>query len=238
MPDSEETVETGDGRTRRWDEHKQERRLRILEAAVALFSERGREAGVKDIAERARLPRSVVYRIFKDRDDLDEQVREFIVADLMSALTPTLVPHGTIRDAIRDSVESYVGWLEKNQTLHLFLGAGSTSRPTAGSHVVVSARTSIGSDVANYLYQFLSAKGADPRFAQPLAFALIGTVDATVNRWLSQSQPRISPTELAEFLQISLWSLIEAHCRILGIDIDPDMTIDNLDLVGDPPTAH
>lgn len=48
----------------RWDKHNSERRTKILDAAVELIEESaaGVEVSVKEIADRAGLARSVVYR--------------------------------------------------------------------------------------------------------------------------------------------------------------------------------
>ncbi|MDQ3576647.1 MAG: TetR/AcrR family transcriptional regulator [Actinomycetota bacterium] len=90
-----------DGRSTRWDAHKLQRRLEILDAAVAAIEQDGPHVGVKQIAERVGLPRSVVYRHFTGRADLDEQIRQRIIDGLMIRLTPTPHPDGTMLAAIR-----------------------------------------------------------------------------------------------------------------------------------------
>ena len=73
-----------DGRQARWDRHNQERRQRILDAAIAVVEsgEPGAEVHVQQIAEQAGLSRTVVYRHFADRSDLDRAVQTAIVDDL------------------------------------------------------------------------------------------------------------------------------------------------------------
>ena len=62
-----------DGRQVRWDKHNQARRQHILDAAIAVLedAEPGGEVHVQQIADRAGLSRTVVYRHFADRADLD-----------------------------------------------------------------------------------------------------------------------------------------------------------------------
>lgn len=226
-----------DGRSRRWDDHKQERRARILDAAVEVLHDEGDVAGVKDIADRAGVPRSVVYRLFRDRDDLDEQVRERIVGDLMTALAPTLEPRGTVEDAIHTTVDTYVGWIVANPNLHTFLGTGSARRRTIGSRVVTSTRTAIAGQVADLISGQLRSAGADDRYAEPLAFALMGMVDATVNRWLSQAQQPLDPTELSEFLKVSAWQILEANLRRIGIGLDQRTKVGEMHVAAGSETA-
>ena len=108
MPDKVETAASpqGDGRATRWEDHKAERRIRILEAAMDAINEDGPDGGVQQIANRADVPRSVVYRIFTDRGDLDEQLRGRIIERLMADLAPTLTPEGTVGEAIARAVET------------------------------------------------------------------------------------------------------------------------------------
>ncbi|GAA1481389.1 TetR/AcrR family transcriptional regulator [Gordonia sinesedis] len=233
MPDTPEP----DGRSRRWDDHKQERRARILDAAVAVLHDEGDVAGVKDIADRAGVPRSVVYRLFKDREDLDEQVRERIVDDLLTALAPTLAPRGTVEDAIRTAVDTYVGWIVANPNLHTFLGTGSARRRTIGSRVVTSTRTAIAAQVAGLIAGQLTGAGADERYAEPLAFAMMGMVDATVNRWLSKSLQPLDAAELSEFLQVSAWQILHANLRRIGVELDPNTRVGELRAAAGPESA-
>lgn len=109
-----------DGRSTRWNDHKEQRKARILDAALDAVNEGGADVGVQQIAERADVPRSVVYRIFKDRADLDEQLRVRILEMMMTDLTPTLTPQGTVGEAISRAVETYLQWIVKYPRLHHF----------------------------------------------------------------------------------------------------------------------
>jgi AcrR family transcriptional regulator len=46
-----------DGRATRWDDHKAERRTRVLDAALTVIDLYGASVGVQQIAEEAGLPR-------------------------------------------------------------------------------------------------------------------------------------------------------------------------------------
>lgn len=73
----------------------------MLAAAVDAIEQDGPDVGVQRIAELAGLPRSVVYRHFTNRSDLDERIRQRVVDLLMAELAPTLRPGGTVQEAIR-----------------------------------------------------------------------------------------------------------------------------------------
>lgn len=217
-----------DGRTTRWDSHKAQRRHLILESAIDAINEFGPDVGVNDIATRAQLPRSVVYRVFSDRGDLDEQLRARIVDKLMESLTPTLALQGPVGDAIARIVYTYVGWIVEFPRLHQFLGRGSPSRRTAGSRVVATTRTAIALLLAGLLRSALDRQSSPAELVDPLAFGLVGFVDASVNRWLNSPNSTVSADELSEFLTVSIWQLLEGNFRRFGVAVERSTSITDL----------
>ncbi|MBM4486544.1 TetR family transcriptional regulator [Rhodococcus hoagii] len=217
-----------DGRATRWDDHKMQRRERILEAALEAVEGGGTDIGVQQIAERAQVPRSVVYRIFADRGDLDEQIRLRIIEVMMTELGPVLTPHGTVREAIELAVETYLRWIIAHPRLHAFLGKGAPSRKTVGSRAVTGTKTAIGVQLGALLAGILDRRGVTSTLAEPMAFALVGLVDATVNRWLSQPENPVPSADLARFLETSIWSVLDANLRALGVELEPSTTISEL----------
>ncbi|MCZ4277664.1 MULTISPECIES: TetR/AcrR family transcriptional regulator [Nocardiaceae] len=208
-----------DGRTVRWADHKAERRTRILDAGVAVIGEKGPDVGVETIARRAGVPRSVVYRVFKDRSDLDEQLRVRILGILLDRLA--VDPMGTIGEAVADGVDSYLSWVVEFPQLHLFLGIGSASRRTEGSRTVTGAKTAVAVKVTAVFDMNLRARNADPALAETLAFGLIGLIDHSVNRWLANPERAIDEQQLAEFLKLSIWQVVDGVAKREGIEIRP-----------------
>ncbi|MFE3289558.1 TetR/AcrR family transcriptional regulator [Rhodococcus sp. NPDC059234] len=217
-----------DGRATRWDDHKADRRDRILDAAIAAIEEGGADVGVKQIAERAGVPRSVVYRIFSGRGDLDEQLRARILERLMEHVTPGLTPAGTIREAIVDAVDNYLRWIVEAPRLHQFLGTGSPSHRTTGSRAVTGTKTAIAVQLTGLLEEVLRSLGKDSGLAESLAFGLIGLVDVSVNRWLSNPQSALTIEQLSDFLTVSIWQVLDGNLRRLGVDVDPTTPVARL----------
>jgi AcrR family transcriptional regulator len=215
-----------DGRASRWNDHNERRRDLILAVAVETIRQTGDVGNVADIAAGAGMPRSVVYRLFRDRDDLDEQLRGRIIEDLMSSLAPTLTPRGPINEAIGRAVDAYVSWIVDNPRLHQYLGIGSARRRKVGSRVVTSTRTAIAVQVTRVIDTILIKQGAgDSAMAEPLAFGLVGLVDTSVNRWLSRSLRPLTPQQFSQFLQVSIWQVIDGNLRRAGVELDPGMQV-------------
>ncbi|QNG20378.1 TetR/AcrR family transcriptional regulator [Rhodococcus triatomae] len=186
----------------------------------------GPDVGVATVADRAGVPRSVVYRIFADRGDLDEQLRVRIIERLMEQLSPTLTPQGTIQEAIARAVSAYMRWIVEHPRLHQFLGTGSPSRRTTGSRVVTGTKTAIALHLTGLLEEVLVHLGGDGDAAEPLAFGIIGLVDVSVNRWITH--PTVDSPELSAFLEVSIWQVLYANLRRMGIDLDPATPISDL----------
>ena len=214
-----------DGRATRWDDHKTQRREAILNAAMLVVAEDGADASVRDIAQRAGVPRSVVYRVFTDRADLDEQLRVRILRDLSERLDPALDPHGTITEAIAFAVDSYIRWIVDYPRLHRFLSIGSRARREVGARTVTEAKADIATRVTGLAGAVLAANGVDTGLAESLAYGVVGLVDATVNRWLANPDRAIDADTLRGFLQSAIWNLIRGTFSDAGIDLQPTTSI-------------
>ncbi|HWI42232.1 MAG TPA: TetR/AcrR family transcriptional regulator [Nocardioides sp.] len=222
-------VTSADGRDTRWNDHRAQRHELILQAAMTAIERDGGDVGVAVIAEEAGVPRSVVYRLFKNREDLDEQIRTRIIEDLMGVLAPTLDPSGRLRDAIRLAVETYVGWVAEHPRLHQFLGTGSATGPRAGSRVVSRSRTAVAVSVRElvelHLVHLLEGAAPPPALSENLAFGIIGLVDGTVNRWVALADKRSSPEDLTTFLAEGVWALLASTASLHGLKLDRRMRV-------------
>ncbi|MGW0122557.1 TetR/AcrR family transcriptional regulator [Streptomyces sp. NPDC003327] len=224
-----------DGRSTRWNAHKARRQSELIDAAVAAIEDEGPGVGVKQIADRLGLPRSVVYRHFKDRADLDELIRRRIVDSLMADLAPTLEPDGTVIEAIRRSVDAYLDWIGRHPRLHAFLGTGAAA-PGDGGGVVAGTKAAIAVRVGETFSTVLKALGADAVPAPAIAVGIVGFVDATVNHWLADRHPDLAPgltpaltgERLADLLTCSIWSILDGNLRALGIVLSPDRPMSEL----------
>ncbi|TCJ23891.1 TetR/AcrR family transcriptional regulator [Nocardioides jejuensis] len=218
-----------DGRDRRWEDHRQERRERLLVAAVALIDRQGGDVGVAAIAAEAGIPRSVVYKLFRDREDLDEQIRIRIIQEATATLAPLLVPRGTLREMVRVAAKTYVDWVTAHANLHRFIGTGSTTRPTPGSPSIAGGKAAFAQNVADLVILLL--KHLDPAAsvsrgsAENLAFALTGVTDSVVNRWLVAGRSRSTKKELIQFLTEASCGVILGAAGVAGVDLDLDAPV-------------
>lgn len=218
-----------DGRDRRWDAHRHERREHLLSVAVDLVDREGGDVQISVIASEAGMPRSLVYKLFKDRGDLDDQIRLRIVDDLSTALLASLASTGTIRSMARQGVAYYVGWLGAHPNLRLFLSAGSSSLPVRDGSAIAGGKSAFARNVQVLVEtlapQFLG-RPAPRGAAQNLAYGLVGLFDNTIVRWLVAGESRSSEEELIAFVSDAACGVIEVAARRLGGEVDVDAPLD------------
>ncbi|WP_426362243.1 TetR/AcrR family transcriptional regulator [Streptomyces sp. E-08] len=211
-----------DGRDTRWTGHRAERRDQVLTAALTVIGREGPAVSVAAIGAEAGMPRSVVYRIFRSREDLDEQIRARITDELMAALSPALDPKGTIRESIELGAATYVGWVALHPHLHRFLGTGSPA--VTGTRTAIALRLALLLDT--YAERFLDDGPAPTGFNLNLAFGMVGLVDGVVNQWAARPEARSSLDDLTDFLSDALWGVLASATTRLGVKLDPDQPID------------
>lgn len=215
-----------DGRSTRWNSHKQRRRTEVIDAAVAVIEVSGAEVSVQQVADRLGLPRPVVYRHFDGRTDLDEQIRVRILDSLLTELLPTLRADGTVRDAVRGAVGTYVGWVDSHPNLHRFLAAGAPQGDS--SHALAGARDRIGTRLADLFATAAAHVGIDPVRARPMAFGIVGFVDGVVNSWRADPAGGLESDRIVAIVTESVLGLLESNARSLGVPLERDATVADL----------
>ncbi len=217
-----------DGRQARWAKHNQARRQQILDAALSVLGAGapGEEFHVQQIAQHAGLNRTVVYRHFDDRADLDRAIRARIIDDLTAELIPAVSLDGTVNEIIRRIIGTYVDWVVDHPALHAF-GSQEIAGPfEQGTDRIAGALT----ELLQLAIALLGAELDDDEQAlvDPLAHGLVGAVFGAVRRWVSR-EPRLPDAKaLADLLSVSVWNLLDGHARRLGLEIDPDRPLAEL----------
>jgi AcrR family transcriptional regulator len=224
--------ERTDGRQSRWDRHNEERRTAILDAAIEAIeaAAEGSEVAVADIASQAGLSRTVLYRHFDDRADLDLAIRGRIFEHLQGVLLPQVTLDGTPTQIIERIVGAYVDWASSHPALHRVvhqqpLGLpGSPTDQAIGSlarqirDIIALATTVLGFEAEEDLQAALD----------PLVFGFIGMVMASVHRWLARPEPTPSAASLTSLLSEAIWQQIRGMAAARGLELDADVPVEQL----------
>ncbi|WP_310963245.1 TetR/AcrR family transcriptional regulator [Nocardioides terrisoli] len=222
-----------DGRQSRWEEHNLERRRQILDAAVVVIEREpvGAEVHVRQIADEAGIGRSVIYRHFADRADLDRAVQAHVLAGLRDRLVPQVTLSGTAEEIILRIVGAYVDWAADHPALHRLSERelGGQGEASSLEVVVKEIADQIGEVITMAAAVFGLELSDDDRAAlDPLVFGLVGLVFGAVRRWLWRRDRDPAPRALAALLAQSIWFAIDGHARARGLELDPDVPLEDL----------
>lgn len=210
-----------DGRSTRWDPHRRERRAAIIAAAVAAIEEHGPEALTGQIAARAGVPRTHVYRHFDDRAALDLAVCAHVAAELGARLRAGLSTPGSPLRIIGSAVDAHLTWIEEHPNLYRFLAQHAYAIKDAEG--VTDAKAVFAAELTAVLQHYLRLLGADPAPAERVIVGVVGMVDATATWWLERRD--VSRPELTETVTRQVWLIIDDTARSLGLHLDPDQPL-------------
>jgi len=223
-----------DGRQTRWDEHKAERRRQILEAAVAVIErgEPGEEVHVQQIAEESGVGRSVIYRHFADRADLDRAVQGHVLGQLRDLLLEEVALTGTIEQIIDRIVSAYVGWAAEHPELHR-LAEREPATGKGGVGELEMAVKQLVDEVVQIILLGASVVGVelseeDTLALEPLIFGVVGMAFGTVRRWLWRDVREPSPEALSAILAQTIWWAIHGMAHDRGVDLDPHVPLEDM----------
>jgi AcrR family transcriptional regulator len=103
-----------------------QRRIRILDAAAAIFSERGFAVSTRDIGRRAGVTQALLYKHFRGKDELAAAVLDHVFADRFRGDWQTLRRRSDPRSFEERLTEAYVRFARASdrQRMRLFVRAG------------------------------------------------------------------------------------------------------------------
>lgn len=201
-PTSSEAADEGvDGRTTRWEAHRQARRAELVAATLRAIRRHGAGVGMDDIATMAGTSKTVFYRHFGDRAGLYRAVASAVDTMLTQSLNDAFTtvvgsdPAGArtlIRSAqgqqalLRTAVDTYFQVVQIDPEVYQFIVAApivpATERqladPATDATDVMSGR------MAELLTDQLVAAGTDPVRAKVWGRAAVGMVRSTADHWL------------------------------------------------------
>lgn len=216
-----------DGRSTRWAPHRRERRLAIVTAAIDAIGQFGPEASTAQIAERAGVPRTHVYRHFEGKPALDLAVCSHVAAQIADQIRTGLATRGSARAIIGAAIDQHLGWIEAHPNLYRFLAQHAYAVRAPGSPDVDDAKAVFASELTALLETYLAAFDVSPEPAERVMVGVVGLVDATGAWWLDKRAP--SRSVLTAELTEQVWVIIERTGRSLGLELSADVALPVLD---------
>ncbi|QWF76869.1 TetR/AcrR family transcriptional regulator [Amycolatopsis sp. CA-230715] len=208
-----------DGRTTRWAGQRERRRTEFVDAALAAIADHGPEVSTEQIADRAGVARTRLYKHFADAADLQGAIaakaRELIIAEL----EPVWNPKGSPLEMITVAVEEHLRWLTEHANLYRYLTRHACDETTPD--VAAALGTHLTALFAGYLHAF----GIDPAPAETTAFGVVGYVESATRQWLTRldapGETAVSRERLTELLAGAIWAVLDHTLRAGGVTLDP-----------------
>jgi AcrR family transcriptional regulator len=178
------TTPSGDGRSRRWDAHRAQRRAELVDAAISAIERHGPEVRTGQIADVAGLPRPKLYRHFDGKADLQRAVVERAGELLTAQLAPMWEPRGSPDEMISAAVGAHLRWLSEHPRLYRYVLRYGRDRGPGGPDTPADIRATVTGHVVGLLTGSAAPIRVAPAVAAPLAAGLVGLVDAAADQWL------------------------------------------------------
>jgi AcrR family transcriptional regulator len=215
-PDTPPAGDAPDGRRLRWTEHRAQRRDAFVAAGARAIDQYGLAASAEQIAEVAGVSRTVLYRYFRDREDLRQAIADHVVRAVVDSVLPKLAirPDATPRQIIRAAVAVIVGWLDDHPNLYHFL----RSRRAGASLDAVEG--TLADNVAALLKTIMMLFGIDSEQAEPGAYGIVGFVESVGSWWLQHRT--MGRERLTDLITVGVWHLLDGTARDLGIELGFD----------------
>src|SRR5579875_1229238 len=208
---------SGDGRRLRWTQHRTERRAGFVAAGAVAIDRHGPGASAEQIADVAGVSRTVLYRYFRDREDLRQAIADHVVHEIVASVVPKLQlgPTSTPREVIAAAVGTIVGWLDVHPNLYRFLRGRASS--------LDSVETTLADHVAAVLKLLMMFFGMRGEAAEPGAYGIVGFVEASGAWWLANRT--MTRDKFAELICTGVWHLLDGFARDSGVVVEYDQPL-------------
>lgn len=207
-----------DGRSTRWDLHRRQRRLAIIDAAIVAIGQYGPDVLTGQIAAVAGVPRTHVYRHFDGKQALDLAVARHVAAQIGHRIRAGLATQGSAQDVISAAISQHLGWVEDNPNLYRFLAQHAYAVNATGSPTVDDAKAAFAKELTAVLAGYLELFGIDTAPAERVIVGVVGMVDATAAWWLEHRES--ARDELTAALTDQVWLILDHTVRGLGLVLD------------------
>lgn len=197
------------------DDRRAERRTQLLDAAVDAIRALGPSVTMEQLAKSGGVTKPILYRHFGDRDGLINAIAERFSADLLTSVTTPLATDATAQELLRSTVDSYVGFIERETNLYRFMVQHPPERRDEASQMR-SLVDRIAQQVAVVAGERLRQAGRDSGAAVPWAYGIVGLVHQAGDWWVDDQT--MSRDALVTYLVALLWDGLGAAPTGPGAD--------------------
>ncbi|MDJ0314709.1 TetR/AcrR family transcriptional regulator [Arthrobacter sp. H35-D1] len=191
-----------DGRSARWDAHREERRRDLIKVARRAIHRLGPDASMDDIAATAGTSKSVFYRYFGDKSGLRQAVGSVVIRQMQETIAAARQAATDPKEGVTAMVAAYLHMAQTSPNVYSFatLAADGDTRQSGELNGFFESVTAMITEPLRNLL-------GDP--ASPLLgywpTAAIGLVRSAGELWLQAPDDASKPDSTAMAEQISAW---------------------------------
>lgn len=181
----------------------EEKRERIFDSALAVFSQRGfHEATVEEIATCSGVAKGTVYRFFKSKDDLLDQLLTERSQKIVASLTSIFSTDHGVLDQIRDFVEQLVAFIEENPVLYRLiqiegLSPRSEKRMTFDEYLISNFPM-----IKERFASMNESRQLKLASFHTVAYGMLGFIDGVTHKWFRSGMDYPLRDELPIMLEV------------------------------------
>lgn len=153
-----------------------ERRDELLDACERAIRALGPDLSMADLAAEAGVSRPILYDHFGDRAGIAGALAQRYATNLDLALNPVVHRSAPFRDLLRDGIDVFCRFVDKEPALWKFLQATGGAQDD-------SIEVTVGRTLADALADALRRSGSDPSVAPVWAAAILGAVFLAAEAW-------------------------------------------------------
>lgn len=211
-PDTTATV-AGDGRSARWDAHRQSRRTELVKAARSVIHRLGPSASMEDCAAAAGTSKSVFYRYFGDKEGLRRAMGEIVVGQMRSKVVEAARTATTEQAGLRAMVRAYLHMAQTSPNVYFYV-TGTPGDPYTATGTATAGEpmddffAELTQMMTERMKAYLRERTADEEATIVLSLwpgAAIGMVRAAGESWLRTPASPAKPTEEELTRKITGW---------------------------------
>ena len=205
-------AEPVDGRSTRWDNHREARRRELTHAARRTVHRRGPDVSMDDIAADLGTSKSILYRYFTDKVGLQNAVGEAVVAAITANLRAAVENAPTPRAALHGMIDAYLAMIEHSPSVYYFVTrntaiANAVALPARGDAARSAPLSSFLGSITTVVAQpFAQAVGNDDHLdVEAWAAGAVGFISGTGEWWLARLGEPGTPDREHVATRITAW---------------------------------
>ena len=202
-----------DGRSSRWDAHRETRRAELVAAAVRAVDSVGAEVSIADIAAEAGVSKPVLYRYFADKAELHGAVGMWAARQILDAVVDAVLAPAPTRERVEAGVAAYVETIAGHPNVYLLL----VRQHTGGTDPLADGKQLIAATFARLLGDTFGRLGVDAAGAEPWAHSLVGIGESAGQWWLDRRT--MSRAAFTRYLSEFVWHALEGTTAEYGVDL-------------------